>query len=163
MPWADPFSESAYIAEFLYCLTVKMTGHRSSCYNFWVWHWNLNSNTAHSFAKIDILQGYNNTSLSKSYLDASVSSGNENLNTNGYKSVIANHPENVKRGGGYGYFKESLSVRCLPNSYLKNVLKFKFLLRITEAMLFHCNGHLVKFLMNLTHLSLILKNCSWYI
>ena len=43
--------------------------------------------------------------LLESYLDASVSSDNNNLN--------------VKRCGVCVYFKESLPVRCLPNSYLK--------------------------------------------
>ena len=57
--------------------------------------------------------------LSESYLDASVSSDNDNLNINGYKLVRADHPGNVKRGGVCVYFKESLPVRCLPNSYLK--------------------------------------------
>ena len=60
--------------------------------------------------------------LSKSYLDASVSSDNDNLNINGYKLVRANHSGNVKGGGACVYFKESLSVRCLPNSYLKECL-----------------------------------------
>ena len=32
---------------------------RSSCNNFSVCHWNLNSITAHNFAKIDLLQAYN--------------------------------------------------------------------------------------------------------
>ena len=36
--------------------------------------------------------------LWKSYLDASVSSDNDNLNINGYKLVRADHPGNVKRG-----------------------------------------------------------------
>ena len=93
--------------------------------------------------------------LSESYLDASVSSDNDNLNIDGYKLVRADHPGNVKRGGVCVYFKESLPVKCLSNSYLKNVLFLKFLLTIKEVMLFHCIGHLVKCLMSLIHLSLI--------
>ena len=102
---------------------------RSSCYNFSVCHWNLNSTTAHNFAKIDLLRAYitihqnDMTCLSESYLDASVSSDNDNLNINGYKLVRADHPGNVKRGGVCVcvcvYFKESLPVKCLSNSYLK--------------------------------------------
>ena len=78
---------------------------RSSCYNFSVCHWNLNSITAYHFAKIDFLQAcntihqYDMICLSKSYLDVSVSSGNDILNINGYKLVRADHPGNVKRGG----------------------------------------------------------------
>ena len=77
----------------------------SSCYNFSVAHWNLNSITAHNFAKIDLLQAYNTIHqydkicLSEFYLDASVSSDNDYLNINGYKLVRADHPGNVKRGG----------------------------------------------------------------
>ena len=55
--------------------------------------------------------------LFESYLDASVSSDNDNLN-------IADQPGNVKREGVYVYFKESLTVRCLPNSYLKEFHPF---------------------------------------
>ena len=104
---------------------------RSSCYNFSVCHWNLTSITAHNFAKIDLLQAYNTIHqhdmicLSESYLDTFVSSGNDNLNISGYKLVRADHPRNVKRGGVYVYFKESLPVRCLPNSYLKECLILK--------------------------------------
>ena len=32
------------------------------------------------------------------------------------------HPENVKRGAVCVYFKEHLSVRCLPNAYFKEFL-----------------------------------------
>ena len=134
---------------------------RSSYYNFSVFHWNLNSITAHNFEKVDLLQAYNTIHqydmicLSESYLDESVSSDNDNLNINGYKLVRADHPGNVKRGGVCVYFKEYLPVKCLSNFYLKECLILKFLLTIKEAMLFHCIGHLVKRLTSLTHLSLI--------
>ena len=60
--------------------------------------------------------------LLESHLDASESSDNDNLNINGYKLVRADHPGNVKRGGVCVYFTQSLPVRCLPNSYLKECL-----------------------------------------
>ena len=60
--------------------------------------------------------------LSESYLDASVSSDNDNLNINGYNLVRVDHPGNVKIHSVCLYFKESLPVRCLPNSYLKECL-----------------------------------------
>ena len=60
--------------------------------------------------------------LSESYLDASVSSDIGNLNINGHKLVTADHPGNVKRGGVCVYFKGSLPVKCLPNSYFKECL-----------------------------------------
>ena len=60
--------------------------------------------------------------LSESYLDASAPSDNDNLNINSYKLVRVDHPGNVKRGGVRVYFKKSLPVRCLPNSYFKECL-----------------------------------------
>ena len=93
--------------------------------------------------------------LSESYLDASVSSDNDNLNIDGYKLVRADHPGNVKRGGVCVYFKESLPVKCLSNSYLKECLILEVSINNKEVMLFHCIGHLVKRLMSLIHLSLI--------
>ena len=135
---------------------------RSFYYNFSVFRKNLSNITSHNFATIYLLQAYNTIhqydmiclSVLESYLDASVPSNNENLNLNGYKSVRADHPGNVKRG----------SVCILRNSYLLDVyltltenysIYLKFLLTRKEAMLFHCTGHLVIVLISLTHLSLI--------
>ena len=56
---------------------------RSSCCNFPVCHWSLNSITAQHFAKIDLLQAFNTIHqydiifLSESYLDATASSDND--------------------------------------------------------------------------------------
>ena len=63
--------------------------------------------------------------LSKSYLDSSVSSDSDNLCIKDYKLVRADHPGNVKSGGVCIYFKESLSVSCVPNPYLKGCLMFE--------------------------------------
>ena len=76
--------------------------------------------------------------LSESYLDASVSSDNDNLNINGYKLVRADHPGNVKRGGVCVYFKESLPVKCLSNSCLKECL-------ILEVSINNKRGYVVSF------------------
>ena len=81
---------------------------RNSCYNFSICHWNLNSITAHNFAKVNLLRAYNAIHdfdmicLSDSYLDSTVSSDND-------------HPGNIKRGGMCVYFKESLPLKnfCL--------------------------------------------------
>ena len=89
---------------------------------------NLKSITAHNSAKEYLFQTYNaihNFDLicsSESYLDSSVSSDNDNLYIRDYKLVIADHPGNIKRGGVCVYFKKSLPVSCLPNSYLKECL-----------------------------------------
>ena len=74
---------------------------RNSCYNFSICHWNLNSITAHSFAKVNLLQAYNAIHdfhmicLSESYLDSSVSSDNDNLYIRDYNLVRADHPANI--------------------------------------------------------------------
>ena len=60
--------------------------------------------------------------LSESYLDSSVSSDNDNLYIKDYKLVRAYHAGDVKRGGVWVYFKES--VNCLPNPYVKECLIF---------------------------------------
>ena len=61
------------------------------------------------------------TCLSESYLDASVSSDNDNLNINGYKLVRADHPGNVKRGGVCVCVCVCVCVYILRNPYLLNV------------------------------------------
>ena len=91
--------------------------------------------------------------LSKSYLDSSVSSGNDNHYIKDYKLVRADHPGNVKMGGVWVYFKESLPVSCLTN-----VLYLKYLLTIRKVILSQCTIRQVKFLMILTHLPLIWRN-----
>ena len=104
---------------------------RNSCYSFSICHWYLNSITSHNFAKVNLLQAYNAIhdfdmiSLSKSYLDSTVSSDNDNIYIRDYKLVRADHPGSIKRGGVCVYFKESLPVSCLPNPYLKECLTFE--------------------------------------
>ena len=60
--------------------------------------------------------------LSKSYLDSSVSSDDDNLFIKDYKLVRAGNSGNVKRGGVCVNFKESLPVSCLTNPYLKECI-----------------------------------------
>ena len=66
-----------------------------------------NSISAHNFIKISLLRAYISTcnldilSLSKTCLDSSISSKDNNLTIPGYDLYIAEHPSNVKRGGGY--------------------------------------------------------------
>ena len=46
----------------------------------------------------------------------------DNLYIKYCKSVIADHPGNLKRYGVCAYFKGSLPGRCLSNSYIKECL-----------------------------------------
>ena len=110
--------------------------YKNSSHNFSIQHWNLNSITAHNFAKVNLLQActaihefdmiciyiifYVYISIYDSYLYLTISSDNDNLSIKDSKSVRADHLGNVKRGGVNKYIKESLPVRCLPNPSLKD-------------------------------------------
>ena len=79
-------------------------------------HWNLNSLTVHNYVKLSSLQVYNSVykhdviCLSETYLDNSVLSDESDLDFPGSKLVRNDYPGNVKRGGVYIYFKDSLSI-----------------------------------------------------
>ena len=97
---------------------------RNSWFNFSICQWNLNSLTTHNFEKINPLEAYNTVNkfdiicLSESFLDSSILSESNNLKTNGYKMVRADHPNHVKRGVVCAYVRESLPLRNFSNSYL---------------------------------------------
>ena len=88
-----------------------------------VFHWNLNSLSAHNFTKLTQLKAYNSIykydfiCLSETYLDSSTP---DNLiEIEGYKLIRADHPDNIKRGGICIYYKESLPVRVISTPYFK--------------------------------------------
>ena len=82
-----------------------------------VCHWNLNSLSAHNFSKLTQLKAYISMykhdfiSLSETYLDSSTP--DKLLEIDGHILVRADHPNNIKRGGVYIYYKESLPVRVI--------------------------------------------------
>ena len=91
-----------------------------------VYHWNLNSLSAHNFTKLTQLKAYNSIykydfiCLSETYLDSSTP---DNLiEIDGYKLIRADHPDNIKRGGVCIYYKESLPVRVISTPYYKEAL-----------------------------------------
>ena len=106
---------------------------KSSSYNFSICLSNLNSITVHNLARIDLTQAYLSMwgdFLSESYLDASVSFNNDNLNINGYKLVRADCLTNNVKADSVRVCvrecaKECLPVRCLPDSYLKKYFIFE--------------------------------------
>ena len=99
----------------------------SSC-KFSVCHWNLNKLAAHNIEKVGLLEAFNTINkfyiicVSESYLDSTFSSDNEDINIKGYKLVRADHPNHIIRGGVCAYFRESLSVRVVPNHHLSECL-----------------------------------------
>ena len=58
--------------------------------------------------------------LSETYLDSSIPSNI--IDTEGYKLVCSDHPDNVKRGGVCIYYKESLPVRVTNLPFFKEAL-----------------------------------------
>ena len=70
-------------------------------------HWNLNSLSAHNYAKIFLLKAYiaihrfDIICISETYLDSSTSPDNNNLEIPIYNLIRSVHPSNNKRGGIY--------------------------------------------------------------
>ena len=68
-------------------------------------HWNLNSLAAHDFVKISLIEVFMTTNifgiicLSETVLDSTISHQDENIMSNGYSLLRADHPSNSKRGG----------------------------------------------------------------
>ena len=80
-------------------------------------HWNLNSLSAHNFAKLTQLKAYNSIykhdfiCLSETYLDSATPKNL--LEIEGYNLVRADHLHNVKTGGVCIHYKESLPVQTV--------------------------------------------------
>ena len=91
-----------------------------------VYHWNLNSLSAHNFSKLRHLKAYSAIykhdfiCLSETYLDSSVP--DNVLDIEGYRLVRADHPNNIKRGGVCIYYKESLPARVINIPYINEAL-----------------------------------------
>ena len=71
---------------------------------FSVCHWNLNSITAHGYAKVSLLKAYITAHkidicLLETYFDSSIKSDNDNLEIPRYNLVRSDHSSNNKRGG----------------------------------------------------------------
>ena len=93
--------------------------------SFSICHWNLNSITAHGYAKVSLLKAYITAHkmdiicLSETYLDSTIQSGNDNLEIPGYNLVRSDHPSNNKRGGVCIYYKTSLPLRVIDICFLQ--------------------------------------------
>ena len=93
-----------------------------------VCHFNINSLSAHNFAKLSSLKAFNSVHnfdiicLSESFLDSSFHSGNPDLAMNGYELVRADHPLDIKRGGVCLYYKETLPIKICNINNLSECL-----------------------------------------
>ena len=72
---------------------------------FTICHWNLNSISAHNFAKVQLLKAYlavhkfDIVCLSETYLNSSFPFDDDNLDIPGYIMVRADHQANSEREG----------------------------------------------------------------
>ena len=77
-------------------------------------HWNLDSISAHNFAKLHLLKAYvtvhkfNIICFSETYLDSSILVDDDNLEISGYNLIHLGHPSNSKHGGVCIYYKNVL-------------------------------------------------------
>ena len=91
-----------------------------------VFHWSLNSLTAHNFSRLTKLKAYISMykydfiCLSETFLDSETS--DEVLEIEGYTLKRADHPDNNKRGGVCIYYKKSLPVKEISLPFLKEAL-----------------------------------------
>ena len=97
--------------------------------NLSVCHWNVNSIPSHNFQKIAVLENFvaihkfdiiciSQTFLNNTYKD-------NDLNSNGYSLLRADHPSNAKRGGVCIYHKETLALKVMSIPYLNESLLFE--------------------------------------
>ena len=94
--------------------------------------------------------------LSETYLNSSTPDGL--LEIDGYNLVRANHPNNIKRGGVCIYYKESLPVRVIPLSYLKEALLLEITYNNKKVILSVIYRSPSQIIVNLTYFCLIPRN-----
>ena len=127
-----------------------------------VYRWNLNSLSAHNFSKLTQLKAYISMykhdfmCLSETYLDSSTPDGL--LEIDGYNLVRADHPNNIKRGGVCIYYKESLPVRVITLSYLKEALLLEITYNNKKVILSVIYRSPSQIIVNLTYFCLIPRN-----
>ena len=120
-----------WIATWLYSVLILLGGDvelnpgskQSSINAFSICHWNLNSLSAHNYAKIFLLKAHiaihrlDIICISETYLDSSTSLDDNNLEIFGYNLIRSDHPSNNKRGGIYIYFKYFLPLFFVISIY----------------------------------------------
>ena len=154
---------NVWIAIWLYIILVSLggdaqfnTGPRDkSSSAFSICHWNLNSITTHSYAKISLLvayitpQKFDLVSISKTYLDSSTAYDDGNLEIAGYNLIRSDHPSNKRRGGVCIHYKNLLRLRVLSIHYLQECIDFESKIGDKLCNLFLCIGLRVSPKMNL--------------
>ena len=97
-------------------------------------HWNLNSISAHNYAKLSLLRVYlafhkfDIIWLSEIYLNSSNSRDDETLEISGYNLVRSDHPLHSKRGGVCIYYKNYLYLQIINVNYLSECINFEIII-----------------------------------
>ena len=93
-------------------------------------HLNLNSITAHSYAKVSLLEAYiaaqkfDIVCIFETYLDSSTYYDDGDLEIAGYNLIGSDHPSNKKRGAVCVYYNNCLSLRVFSIHYLQECINF---------------------------------------
>ena len=91
----------------------------SSKHNCSIAHWNLNSIAAQNFVKLsqvkvhNPLHSYDLICLSETWLDSATSIDSNDFSLKGYNLHRVDDPVNVRKGGVFVYYKETLAVQFL--------------------------------------------------
>ena len=102
--------------------------------NLSICHWNLNSISAHNYAKFSLLRAYlvfhkcDIICLSEIYLNSGNSRDDKTLEVSGYNLVRHDHPLNSKRGGVCIYYKNYLPLRIISVNYLSECIKLEIMI-----------------------------------
>ena len=128
-----------------------------------VCYWNLNSISTHNFIKFSLPCTYISINeiyiicLSKTYLDSSISSDNDNLELPGYNLVRTDNPTNTKRGDVCIYYHNSLPLKVIDIQHLNESINFKIRISGKFVASFNSIDHLVKLQISLKHLQITLS------
>ena len=114
--------------------------------HFTICHWNLNSISAHNFAKVQLLKAYlavhksDNVCLSETYLNSGFPLDDNNLEIPGYIMIRVDHPANSKHGGVCMYYKN-----CLPLNVLEVLSSYESVTNYVASFPFtdHLTNHMM--------------------
>ena len=124
---------------WLHILLVLLSGNfeinpgpkRTPKTNLSIYHWNLNSISAHNYAKLSILRAclafhkFGIICFSETYLNSSNSPDDKTLEIPGYNLMHSDHP---KRGGVLIYYKNYLPLRIIRVNYLSECISFEIMI-----------------------------------
>ena len=103
----------------------------SSNQSFSIYHWNLNSISAHNYFELSLLRAYLSTHkfdlifISETYPDSNTSHEDANLEIVSYTLIRADHSSNTKRGNTCIYYRHSLAFQLLNIQYLEECINFE--------------------------------------